>query len=242
MNESSLAFGEAPEERPLDEVEVQELLRLRGEDEFGVVDIPVTTPKTSRARRWPLAVAVLASAGILAIGYNRPPSALSAEASETVPIGTVSYGPDVFKGAVVDPSFHPQGPVPKGLGISATAGRTLYGCGDRHALGAKPPEGADEKIVEARVQELMEFARDRKNADSPIPVRSPVDPKYSTGLPSKTITMSLEWSNGTSNLGIEVPIGRDEKSIGELRRIAHNVAKYLCDSVADGIDFINHRD
>lgn len=234
------------EETVLEEAEVQEVLRLRGEEEFGQVELPETTPPVRRARSPWLAAALAATVLTGAVFALSGPVFSAAKdvisQAKTLPIGSRPYGPDVFPGARLDPSFRPSGPLPVGLSLSAIIGQTVYGCGDHKGdVVALPPEGARAKLVEERLVEFLEFLRDRKEADAHLPVIALNDPRFETKFPHKLVGLNLEWRNGGATCTVEVPLGKGADEVADLKRIAHNAAKQMNDGVADGIDFINRR-
>ena len=236
------------EHRSLEEPEVHEVVRLRTQQEFGEVASPRVEATTRRLAR-PLAagagIAALLLAGLALV--PRPvaeevSSVVSGAVGRTVPVGSVGYGPDVAPGFVVDPSFRPGGELPRGFAISAMLGKTVYGFGDHHVEGAQPPDGPAAAQVEARIVELLEFLRDRPPPVEPIPQALYQDPAVMTRMPSITATLSLEWRNGSAGSMVTIPTASDPKANVELRRIAHNAARRMTDSLADSIQWMRKND
>ena len=134
-------------EHRLEEPEVHEVLRRRGEQEFGTVEeVP---PRA--APRWGLWMAV-ALLGTLAMVVARPvarlpvPAAIPDSPARVAP-GSVPYGYDSMTEYQIDPSFRPGGPIPRGLTLTARIGDTLWGCGDRLAKAVRTPDGPGAKLV-----------------------------------------------------------------------------------------------
>jgi hypothetical protein len=239
------------EHLPLEEPEVAEVVLRRTEQEFG--SLGDNSNAASRRTNWTWGFAVGASLLLaIAVMALRPvafterldtaPAGLTAVVPTTVPVGSVSYGPDIWKEGTIDPSFRPGGPLPQGLAITATVGNVLWGCGDRKAAGAQPPEGATAKQIEERLQELVVYVRDQVTSRNlPVPDAN-VPKEFQTALPSIPVMLGLEWRNGGGGTTIAIPTGHDAHAEAELRRIVHLAAKQMTDQTADSIQWIRGND
>lgn len=232
-------------EERLPDREVERLVRARTEEEFGHL-----SPPNARRQRWAAPILALGGALFLLLALVlwpkapiKPSVAAYGQPRRTVPVGSVPYGPDVWEGGAVDPSFVPGGPLPQGFGISAVVGDTLWGGGDGNVGGAQPPDGEPAQLIEARFRELLAYVRDEVvHRNLPRYPSINQDPAVTTKLPSLAVTLGLDWRNGSGSGMVSIPLGKGTEAQKEFDRVVHNAVRRLTDAVGDSIEFTRRND